>query len=170
MDPRMRVEEALIEAMEVRLPHRQGSRRIMEAMELMLSVGLDGRALAKLPSQLSGGEQQRVALARALAVRPELLILDEPTSALDLLTQERILGLIKSLQSHFGLSLLCITHDVPMALAFCDRIALLEEGRIVEEGTCAQLVTAPRNASMRKLMRDCGITAPPGLPGRKTGR
>ncbi len=160
LDPLMLIGESLAEAARVR---RRGNSTGMR--ELVHSVGLPERVLQKYPPQLSGGEQQRVALARALAVAPELLILDEPTSALDSLTQEQVLAIVKELQSEHGYSLLCITHDVPLALRFCDRIALMYGGRIIEEGTCAGILTRPAHPLTKQLLLDCKVLLPMGSSG-----
>ncbi len=126
--------------------------------ELLGAVGLSDDLLARVPSELSGGQRQRVALARAIAVQPKLCILDEPTSALDILTQQTILALLKQLQIKHGFSLLFITHDVHVALTFCERIALLHEGTIVEENSSDALRRHPQHYFTQKLFADCGIS------------
>jgi ABC-type dipeptide/oligopeptide/nickel transport system ATPase subunit len=165
LDPLMNVEETLLEAFFAR-SRRARTGAPAEAAALMQAVGLGKRILGKRPPQLSGGEQQRVALARALAADPELLILDEPTSALDALTGVRILALIKHLQTERNLALLCITHDVSMALSLCDRLALLHEGMIVEEGSCAEILVRPHQAYTRQLLLESNIILPKRLAGR----
>ncbi len=165
LDPLMLVGDSLAEAASVRRHGNGAGRNITGMRELVCSVGLSEKVLQKYPLQLSGGEQQRVALARALAVAPELLILDEPTSALDFLTQEQVLAMVKERQSECGYSLLCITHDVPLALRFCDRIALLYGGRIVEEGTCGGVITRPAHPLTKQLLLDCKVLLPIGSSG-----
>lgn len=107
--------------------------------------------LSKYPHQLSGGEMQRVAIARALVLDPRLLIADEPTAFLDSSLQAKILKLLLNLQEQRGLSLLFITHDIAVARKISDRIAVMKDGRIVEQGPAKSIITAPVHAYARKL-------------------
>ena len=93
--------------------------------------------------QLSGGERQRVVVARALAQEPDLLVLDEPTSALDLGRQLQVLELVQSLRADGGLTVVSATHDLTLAAAYCDRVALISRGALVASGTPAEVVTEP---------------------------
>ena len=129
--------------------------------ELLESVGLDKQFLSRLPAQLSGGEIQRVALARVLAVQPRLLILDEPTASLDIVTQNSILLLLNELQRKHNFSILFITHDVRLALSFCDRVAVLHEGRIVEENSPEELIERPQHSYTREIFDATGISFSP---------
>ena len=104
------------------------------------------------PAGLSGGQAQRVAIARALVASPRLLILDEATSALDVLVAGRVLDLLERLQRERGLAILMITHDIAAARRLCHRIAVMEAGRIVEEGPADAIVTAPQSAAARALV------------------
>src|SRR5437899_3514221 len=106
--------------------------------ELLADVGMD-QDLEKLPSQISGGMQKRVGLARALALDPEILLFDEPTAGLDPITAEEISGLIVDLKKKRRMSAIVVTHDVPCAKIFADRLVLLHEGKIRVEGTFAEL-------------------------------
>ena len=121
-------------------------------------MGLSRDCLGRLPSQLSGGQRQRIALARVLAAAPRLLVLDEPTSALDALTSAHLLQLLKSLQAKEGFSLLFITHHVQTALSFCDRVAVLHDGVIVEEGSSEDVHKHPRHEYTRQLLEDSWIS------------
>ena len=109
--------------------------RARRVEEMLLAVDLASSLLDKRPAQLSGGQLQRVCLARALAVRPQLLILDEAVSNLDLLLQAEIIALLKRLQAQFDTACLFITHDLRLVERFCQRVLVMEHGRIVETAT-----------------------------------
>ncbi|GAA2750578.1 ABC transporter ATP-binding protein [Kitasatospora cinereorecta] len=117
------------------------------ALELLGAVGLPDppRHLRQYPHQMSGGMLQRVMIAGALTAEPRLLLCDEPTTALDVTTQAEIMGTLRRLQRDDGLGLLLITHDLDLAAATCDRIYVMYAGRIVETGTAAGLLAAPRH-------------------------
>jgi peptide/nickel transport system ATP-binding protein len=154
LDPCLTVLDSLAEAIDIRAG--KTSNTLVEAERLVTSVGLSRDCLGRLPSQLSGGQRQRIALARVLSVAPRLLVLDEPTSALDALTAAQLLRLLKSLQAKEGFALLCITHNVKTALDFCDRVAVLHDGVIVEEGSAADLQRHPRHEYTEQLLKDSG--------------
>jgi peptide/nickel transport system ATP-binding protein len=109
---------------------------------------------ARYPDQLSGGERQRVAIARALAVEPRLLVCDEVTSALDVSVQSSIVELLQSLQRELGLTLLFVTHDIALVRNVAQRVAVLEQGRIVENGPVDEVLTHPRHEYTQSLLRD----------------
>lgn len=155
LNPMLTVRESLHEGIEAGL-HGGAS---TDTESLLKSVGMAQEMLDRFPRQLSGGQRQRVALARVLAVRPALLILDEPTSALDVITQQQILLLLKELQQEFGFALLFITHEVLTALTFCDRIAVLSEGVIVDENKSSELIHHQSSPFTRQLFADCGINS-----------
>ncbi len=155
LNPMLTVRESLLEGIEAGLHNGHSP----TADELLKSVGMAEGLLDRLPSQLSGGQRQRVALARVLSVRPKLLILDEPTSALDVITQQHILSLLKELQQEYRFAFLFITHEVRTALLFCDRVAVLNEGVIVDEDKSSQLIHRQSSAFTRQLFADCGISS-----------
>ncbi len=121
------------------------------AMELLEIVGLPDKANA-YPAQLSGGQQQRVAIARALATNPKVLLCDEATSALDPKTTRDILTLIRDINRRFGLTVIVITHQMSVVQEICSRVAILEHGHVVEEGTVQQVFSNPRTEAARQLM------------------
>ncbi len=115
-------------------------------------VELDKNLLFRYPSELSGGQLQRVIIAIALSGEPRLLLLDEPTTALDSVTKEGILKLIKKLQERIGYRLLYVTHDIDSTKSFCDQIAILKEGEIVERGSVSEVLQNPRTEYAKKLI------------------
>jgi microcin C transport system ATP-binding protein len=125
-----------------------------EALYLLERTGIDEprNRLRSFPHQLSGGQRQRVMIAMALACRPQLLIADEPTTALDVSTQAQILELIHDVQQEFSMALLLITHDLQLVGKIAERIYIMKDGRIVEEGQASQILTTPENPYTRQLL------------------
>ena len=135
-NPRFRIRDIIGEGLTVQ-ERREGKKldRKAETSRLLELVGLPADFADRFPHELSGGQLQRVCLARALAVRPQLLILDEAVSNLDLLLQAEIIALLKRLQAQFGTACLFITHDLRLVERFCQRVLVMEHGRIVETAT-----------------------------------
>lgn len=119
--------------------------------ELMAMVGIAGKRKARI-KELSGGQKQRVAIARALAVKPEILFCDEATSSLDPQTTRAILGLIRELHDKLRFTVLIITHQMQVIREICGEVAVLENGRIVEQGKVEDLFTNPKTAAARELI------------------
>ena len=130
------------------IPRARIRARVMELLDL---VGLAGRAHA-YPSQLSGGQRQRVGIARALAPEPRVLLCDEPTSALDAETTSQILALLRRINRELGITMLIITHELPVVQAICDRVAVMADGRVEEVGDTISVLTRPRSAAARRLV------------------
>ena len=128
-----------------------------KARELLAAVGLNPPEAfeRRLPRQLSGGQQQRVAIARALVLEPQVLLCDESVSMLDAEVQTEVLALLRDLQSRLGLALIFVTHDLGVASGFCQRVIVLEGGRIVEQGPGDQLLAHPQAAITRSLVEAC---------------
>jgi peptide/nickel transport system ATP-binding protein len=131
------------------------------AAELMAQVRLPVESLQRYPSQFSGGQRQRLAIARALACRPKVLVADEAVSALDVSVQAQILNLLREIQGRLGLGLLFITHDLRVAAQLCDRVIVMHQGRIVEEGPTAELYAHPQQDYTRRLFEAAPAPLPP---------
>lgn len=121
------------------------------AMEFLDVVGLKEKAKA-YPSQLSGGQKQRVAIARVLASDPKILLCDEATSALDPQTTKSILNLLKDINQKYGITIVVITHEMAVVQEICNKVAVLEQGTMVETGTVEELFRAPKTAEAKKLV------------------
>lgn len=151
LDPRLTVADIVSEPLRI---HGIGTaaERHARAERLMLDVGLDATMLQRRPHEFSGGQRQRIAIARALATDPALLVCDEAVSALDAHHRGAILALLARLKRERGLAVLFVTHDLHAARVLCERIAVLEHGRIVEQGATAQVLAAPAHAHTRALV------------------
>ncbi len=151
LNPVMRVGEQIAEAMRV---HGAGGDAARRVPELLAAVNLpDPAATARsYPFRLSGGQRQRVMIAMALALEPSLLIADEPTTALDVTTQMQILRLIREIQSRRGTGVMFITHDFGVVAEIADRVAVMQKGRIVEQGSAAEVLNNPQHPYTRALI------------------
>ncbi len=152
LNPRMRVFDILEEGLTALRPEMAAPARRQRLEQLADQVGLRREALERYPHEFSGGQRQRIAIARALAVQPRLIVCDEPTSALDVSVQAQILNLLRELQRELGLSYLFITHNIGVVEYIADHVAVMRQGRIVEQGPCADVLGAPRQEYTRTLL------------------
>jgi peptide/nickel transport system ATP-binding protein len=162
LNPVMRVGEQIEEVLKIHtgLDDRARSRRVLD---IMTAVHLPEpeRMIGVYPHQLSGGQRQRIMIAAALVLDPVLLIADEPTTALDVTTQAQILRLIKELQQRRGTGVLFITHDFGVVAEIADRVIVMQEGRVVEQGTAAAMLREPRDPYTTMLIRSVPSLTPP---------
>jgi ABC-type glutathione transport system ATPase component len=163
LNPRKRVGRALSEALAaggVDQADRHG-----RLAALMAQVGLDASLLRRFPHELSGGQRQRIGIARALATDPVLLVADEPVSSLDVSLQGQIINLLAELNRTLGLTVVLISHDLSIVARVCDRIAVMQAGRVVEAGVPAQVLHHPEHSYTRTLL----AAVPRGLQRKARG-
>ena len=160
LNPRMTIGEIIREGM-VSLGVGPKKKTLQDDIikELLVKVDLDVEYVHRYPHEFSGGQRQRIGIARALAVNPELIICDEPTSALDVSVRTQILNLLQKLQQESGVSYLFITHDLSIVPVIADEVAVMKEGKIVEQGSVASVMENPKHAYTQRLLQ-----AAPKLP------
>ncbi|MBW8002823.1 MAG: ATP-binding cassette domain-containing protein [Planctomycetes bacterium] len=151
LNPRMTVGNIVGEALKV---HKgiTGAELVNKVKMLLEKVGLSAQHINRYPHEFSGGQRQRIGVARALALEPKLVICDEPVSALDVSIQSQILNLLKDLQDEFGLTYLFIAHDLAVVKFFCDTIAVMYMGKIVEKASAKQIYQKPLHPYTKALM------------------
>jgi ABC-type glutathione transport system ATPase component len=151
LNPRWSVLDILVEPLILRRKFKHEEMK-QHASSLLERVGLSPDIVRRLPIELSGGQRQRLAIARALALEPKLLILDEALSALDCSVQAQIANLLMELQSSLGMTYLFITHDLAMAAYLADEIAVMNRGRIVEQGPAEKILKQPQHETTLRLL------------------
>jgi peptide/nickel transport system ATP-binding protein len=151
LNPRMTVRDIVGEPLVI---HRlaRGAELDDRVADMLARVGLKPELRSRYPHAFSGGQRQRVAIARALIMRPSLLVCDEATSALDVSVQAQVLDLLKELQREFGLTYLFVAHNLEVVRGFCDRVAVMRKGRIVEQARTAQIFAAPQHPYTKLLL------------------
>ncbi|ENM5834554.1 MULTISPECIES: dipeptide ABC transporter ATP-binding protein [Vibrio] len=152
MNPRMKIFDIIAEPIRFHKLTRSESETRQIVNDLLEHVGLGTMAGLKYPHEFSGGQRQRISIARALATRPRLLICDEPTSALDVSVQAQILNLLKDLQDELNLTMLFISHDLPVIRQMCDRVGVMQMGTLLEVAPTEQLFTDPQHEYSKKLI------------------
>lgn len=149
-DPRRTLGDGIGESLKNRGKTRSEIDR--EVIRLLQICGLDAEYAKRYPHEVSGGQCQRAAIARALAVKPEILICDEATSALDVTIQKQIMELLMHLKEKQGLSFLFICHNLALVQMFCDRVLVLHEGKVAEQGTPDEVICHPKDDYTKKLV------------------
>jgi len=164
LDPRRRAGDQIADGIMI---HNLADRAVARerVTDLLRRVGLDAAHADRLPHEFSGGQRQRIAIARALATEPDFIVADEPVSALDVSVQAQIIALMAELRSAFGLALLFISHDLHVVRYLCERVVVMYLGRVVEEGTSAEIFRAPAHPYTRAL-----IAATPSIRARTGAR
>lgn len=159
-NPLLSIEECVAEPFRVHRPDMSDAQIETKVAELLEAVQLPRAYAKRFPHELSGGQRQRASLARGLALDPELLIADEPTSALDVSVQERVLELFAELQAELGFAALFISHDLAVVDILSDRIAVMYHGRLVEEGTGAEVLGNPEDPYTQRLLASLPVPDP----------
>ena len=167
LNPRMRVGRIVGEPLEVH-GIATGDELRQRVETLLERCGLWKAAADRYPHEFSGGQRQRIGIARALALEPRLIVCDEPTSALDVSVQSQILNLLSDLQDEFGLAYLFISHDMAVIHHICDRIAVMWNGKIVEEGSRDEVIERPKHDYTRALLSAVPEADPRRIKKRRT--
>ncbi|MDP3142830.1 MAG: ATP-binding cassette domain-containing protein [Candidatus Omnitrophota bacterium] len=151
LDPRFNIEDIISEGL-IYFPDKSWQAKKNRVRELLELVGLSADMINRFPHEFSGGERQRIAIARSLATNPKFLVLDEAVSSLDVLIQSQILHLFLALQQEFGLTYLFISHNLRVVKKVCSRIAVMYQGKIIEEASCADIFENASQAYTRQLL------------------
>ncbi len=160
LNPRMRIWESVAEGLRVHRPDMNKQQRRDAVAEVLQQCGLSAATMQRYPHQFSGGQRQRIGIARALIVKPKVLVLDEPVSALDVSVQAQILNLLKELQQASNLAYLFISHDLSVIQHIADRVLVMFDGKVVEQGKVADVFANPKDDYTRELLAARPITHP----------
>jgi microcin C transport system ATP-binding protein len=153
LSPRQTIERIVGEGLALHRPQMDAAARREKVISVLREVGLDRTVLYRYPHEFSGGQRQRIAIARALVLEPRILILDEPTSALDVSIQQQVLKLLAGLQRKYNLGFVFISHDLAVIGAMAHRVAVMQNGTIVESGEVEQIFATPAHPYTRKLLQ-----------------
>ena len=167
LDPRQTIYRIITEPLTALSPTSTTTDRRSKATDVLVSVGLRESDLDKYPHEFSGGQRQRVAIARALITRPKLIVADEPVSALDVSVQAQVLNLMQDLQRDFGVTYLLISHDLAVVNHLCDEVAVMFQGRVVEQGSPQTLFHNAGHPYTRALLDAVPRMQPAASPGER---
>ena len=153
LNPRMSVGQIIEEGLVVNKIGATRAERLARVQKALADAGMPRDILGRFPHEFSGGQRQRIAIARAIALEPEFILLDEPTSALDLSVQAQIIDLLRKLQDEHGLSYIFISHDLKVVRALCHRVIVMQDGKIVEQGSVDDVLGNPQTDYTARLVR-----------------
>jgi oligopeptide transport system ATP-binding protein len=159
LNPRMRVGAIVAEPLAIHEPQLSRADRLQRTSHMLEAVGMGAETLARYPHEFSGGQRQRIGIARALILQPALIIADEPVSALDVSVGAQILELLARLQRELSLTMILISHSLPVVAQLAARVAVMQAGKFVEEGPVAQVLNAPQHPYTQAL-----VAAVPQIP------
>jgi peptide/nickel transport system ATP-binding protein len=160
LDPRMTVEDLLAEPLMIHELRMSRTQRRDACGQILQAVGLDETALGRYSHEFSGGQRQRLSIARALILHPALVVADEPVASLDVSVGAQILDLLKRLKHEFRLTLVLISHSMPVVAQMADRVAVMHSGKFVEIAAAEQIFRAPQNAYTRELLQAVPVLPP----------
>ncbi|MGV8831198.1 MAG: ABC transporter ATP-binding protein [Devosia sp.] len=152
LSPRLSVDQIIGEGLAVHQPHLSAAERDARVVTALEEVGLPPETRFRYPHEFSGGQRQRIAIARAMVLSPKFVVLDEPTSALDVSIQAQVVDLLRDLQNRHGLTYMFISHDLKVVRALANRLIVMRDGKIVEQGDAADVFAAPKSDYTRTLM------------------
>ncbi len=164
LNPVMNIRKQLGDVFTTHRPGMTARQRDERSAELLGLVGVDPKRLSAFPHELSGGMRQRVMIAMALALDPQVMIMDEPTTALDVLVQRGIIRELMRLRERLGFAVIFITHDLPLLIEISDRIAIMRDGRIIEQNTAENIYRHPEQPYTQQL-----LSSFPSLTGERGG-
>ena len=152
LSPRMSIEQIVAEGLSIHAPGLSDEERDAKVVNVLKEVGIDPNTRHRYPHEFSGGQRQRISIARAMVLEPSFVMLDEPTSALDMSVQAQVVDLLRDLQARHGLTYLFISHDLKVVRALSNRVLVMRQGKIVEQGDVEQIFDAPETDYTRALM------------------
>ena len=153
LEPSMKIRQSMIEVLKIHHMIESNEEAWNKIESVLEKVGVEHHLLDRYPHQISGGEAQRLVICRALLLEPQILILDEPTSMLDVSVQARIMRTLNELQKEFHLTYLYITHDIELLERTSDRIGVMNQGKLVEQGETKMIMEYPSHPYTQKLIR-----------------